>query len=39
MSEFDGEKFANNVLLIIVITLLIFGSTNLEDISGTSDGE
>lgn len=34
MSNFDGENFANNVLLIIVITLLIFGSTDIENLSG-----
>lgn len=34
MSEFDGENFAGNVLLIIVITLLIFGSTDIEKLSG-----
>lgn len=39
MSEFDGEKFANNVLLIIVITLLIFGSTDIEDLTGASNGD
>ncbi|MDT3426452.1 Sec-independent protein translocase protein TatA [Paenibacillus forsythiae] len=34
MSSFDGESFAGNILLIIVIALLIFGSTDIEDLTG-----
>ena len=31
--EFDGVGFINRVLLLILISLLIFGSTDLSDIS------
>ncbi|WP_269079191.1 hypothetical protein [Paenibacillus durus] len=34
MSGFDGESFAGNILLIIVIALLIFGSTDIETLTG-----
>lgn len=34
MSDFDGEGFAVNILLVIVIALLIMGSTDIEDLTG-----
>lgn len=34
MSEFDGEGFASGIILIIVIVLLIFGSTDIDTLTG-----
>jgi len=31
MEEFDGERFAELVILIIVISLLFFGSTEIAN--------
>lgn len=31
--EFDGVGFINGVLLLILISLLVFGSTDLSDVS------
>jgi len=30
---FDGEYFAESVIILILISLLIFGSTDLKDIT------
>ncbi|HLR53051.1 MAG TPA: hypothetical protein VK072_09290 [Candidatus Avamphibacillus sp.] len=30
---FDGEYFAESILIIILIALFIFGSTDLEDVT------
>lgn len=30
-NEFEGASFVNGILLIIFISLLIFGSTNIPD--------
>ncbi|MDQ0298091.1 hypothetical protein J2S78_000499 [Salibacterium salarium] len=32
MNNFDGERFMKGVLLFVLITLLLFGSTNIEDL-------
>ncbi len=39
MDNFDGEDFAGGILLVIVIVLLIFGSTDIKDLTAapTSD--
>lgn len=29
-SEFDGSGFINAILLVVLISLLIFGSTNIQ---------
>lgn len=34
--EFDGVGFINGVLLLILISLLIFGSTDISDVSVSS---
>lgn len=34
MDSFDGEDFAGGILLIIVIALLIYGSTDIKDLTG-----
>ncbi|GGG05238.1 hypothetical protein GCM10010913_28850 [Paenibacillus aceti] len=31
MGEFDGEKFAEFLILVIVIGLLFYGSTDIAD--------
>jgi len=40
MSQFDGVEFAQGVLLVLAIVLLIFGSTDIETLTAapTSDG-
>ena len=35
MSEFDGVEFANMLILLILIVLLAFGSTDIDTLSGT----
>ncbi|MEK5449452.1 hypothetical protein [Paenibacillus sp. FSL R7-0331] len=37
--NFDGEHFAGGLLLVIVIALLIYGSTDIKDLTAapTSD--
>ncbi|MBR2563494.1 MAG: hypothetical protein IKE29_02620 [Paenibacillus sp.] len=35
MSEFDGVGFANMLILFILIVLFVFGSTDIETLSGT----
>ncbi|WP_280818661.1 hypothetical protein [Paenibacillus ihuae] len=37
--DFDGENFAGALLLVIVIALLIYGSTDIKDLTAapTSD--
>ena len=32
-SSFDGASFVNVIILVVFISLLIFGSTNLPDVS------
>lgn len=34
MDSFDGEGFAGGLLLVIVIALLIYGSTDIKDLTG-----
>lgn len=34
MDSFDGEDFAGGILLIIVIALLIYGSTDIKTLTG-----
>lgn len=34
MDSFDGEEFAGGILLIIVIALLIYGSTDIKNLTG-----
>ncbi|WP_280114381.1 hypothetical protein [Paenibacillus camerounensis] len=31
--DFDGEHFAGGLLLVIVIALLIYGSTDIKDLT------
>lgn len=35
MGEFDGEKFAEFLILVIVIGLLFYGSTEIADYTGS----
>ncbi len=37
MSEFDGIKFSESLILIIVVVLLFFGSTNIENLTDAPD--
>ncbi len=34
MDDFDGEEFAGGILLVIAIALLIFGSTEIKNLTG-----
>lgn len=34
MDSFDGEGFAGGLLLVIVIVLLIYGSTDIKNLTG-----
>lgn len=34
MDSFDGEGFAGGLLLIIAILLLIYGSTDIKNLTG-----
>lgn len=34
MDDFDGEEFAGGILLVIVIALLVFGSTEIKNLTG-----
>lgn len=34
MDSFDGEGFAGGILLVIVIALLIYSSTDIKNLTG-----
>lgn len=35
MSEFDGVGFAETLIVLILVVLLVFGSTDIDTLSGT----
>jgi hypothetical protein len=35
MSNFDGEYFSEGLIIIILVALFFFGSTDIEDLSAT----
>ncbi len=39
MDSFDGEDFAGGILLIIVIALLIYGSTDIKNLTGAPSAD
>lgn len=39
MDSFDGEGFAGGILLVIAIVLLIYGSTDIKDLTGAPNDE
>lgn len=39
MDSFDGEGFAGGLLLVIVIMLLIYGSTDIKNLTGAPNDE
>ncbi|WP_209877049.1 hypothetical protein [Paenibacillus silagei] len=39
MDSFDGEGFAGGLLLVIVIVLLIYGSTDIKNLTGAPNDE
>jgi len=36
-TDFDGMKFINTVILIVFLLLLVFGSTNLGNLTEVED--
>ncbi|SDM32088.1 hypothetical protein SAMN05216191_111122 [Paenibacillus jilunlii] len=39
MDSFDGEDFAGGILLVIVIALLIYGSTEIKNLTGAPSAD
>ncbi|WP_322555664.1 hypothetical protein [Sporosarcina beigongshangi] len=37
LTEFDGVKFLNTVILIVFLLLLVFGSTNISKLTEVED--